>query len=152
MKFTGVFAALSMAVLVVATPKPEIIEEKRQVDSIISEATSLAASVASEVTSAVGEIATEVTSIGGKVFTEITSVGGAAITLAESGAGVVTTFAGSVYTVATAAAASAASSATQKGSGNVAVANILPFHISAPALAALGTTAGGILFGAWVAF
>jgi len=83
---------------------------------------------------------------GGHVYTEITSAGGAVITLAESGAGVVTTFAGSVYTVATSAAASVAT-----GSGNAAAANVRLLHISAPVLAALATTAGGMLFGAWVA-
>lgn len=34
---------------------------------------------------------------------------------------------------------------------NAAVANIRPLHISVPVLAALATTAGGVLFGAWVA-
>lgn len=101
--------------------------------------------------------------IGGKVYTEISSVGGPAITLATSGVGVVTSFAGSVYTVATSSAGTAAT-----GSGyapksvnylkannlffrNAAVANIRPLHISAPMLAALAATAGGVLFGAWVA-
>ena len=36
-------------------------------------------------------------------------------------------------------------------SGNAAAANVRPLHISAPVLAALATTAGGVLFGAWVA-
>jgi hypothetical protein len=34
---------------------------------------------------------------------------------------------------------------------NAAMANIRPFDISVPLLAALATTAGGVLFGAWVA-
>jgi hypothetical protein len=34
---------------------------------------------------------------------------------------------------------------------NAAAANIRPLHISAPVLAALAATAGGVLFGAWVA-
>jgi hypothetical protein len=32
------------------------------------------------------------------------------------------------------------------------MANVRPLHISVPVLTALVTTAGGVLFGAWVAF
>jgi len=40
--------------------------------------------------------------------------------------------------------------ATSTKTGNAGVANIRPFHISAPMLTAIATTAGGVLFGAWV--
>jgi hypothetical protein len=36
-------------------------------------------------------------------------------------------------------------------SRNAAAANVRPLHISAPVIAALATTVGGVLFGAWVA-
>jgi hypothetical protein len=36
-------------------------------------------------------------------------------------------------------------------SKNAAAVNIRPLHISAPVLAELATTAGGVLFGAWAA-
>ncbi|KAI0299926.1 hypothetical protein BC826DRAFT_1102568 [Russula brevipes] len=158
--------------MALASPQPRGEEEKRQVTSFLgsvaNQVTSDAGSIFTDATSLGGEVATKVTctspppfarrfhepfydvlgviAIGGQVFTEITSAGGAAITLAGSGAGVVTTFAGSVYTVATAAAAS-----TGTGTGNAAVANVRSLHISAPVLAALATTAGGVILGAWVA-
>ncbi len=34
---------------------------------------------------------------------------------------------------------------------NAAVANVHPLHVSVPVLAAFATTAGGVLFGAWMA-
>ncbi|KAF8481585.1 hypothetical protein DFH94DRAFT_401499 [Russula ochroleuca] len=154
MKFISIFAVIFVSGLALAAPEPQALE-RRQVVSVAKsiasdvtsdEATSAGASLASQATSIGGDIATHVTSIGGKVYTEITSAGGSAITLAASGAGVVTTFAGSVYTVATSAAGTAVT-----GSGNAAVANIRSLHISVPVLAALATTAGGVLFGAWVA-
>jgi len=103
--------------------------------------------------------------IAGSVYTEITSAGGPAITLAASEKGVVTSFAGSVYTVATASAGSAVTGSGYASTAvhyrdeslrslcfrNAAVANVRPFHISVPVLTALVTTAGGVLFGAWVA-
>ncbi|KAH9973337.1 hypothetical protein BGW80DRAFT_1252268 [Lactifluus volemus] len=150
MKYMHILSALSLAALVLGAPEA-IPEEKRQVvgdvTSFAGDVTSAAGSIFTEATSLAGQVGTVVTSIGGKAFTEVTEAGGAVITLAESGAGVVTTFAGSVYTVATAAAASAAT-----GTKNEAGANVLSLQISSPLFAALATTAGGVLIGAWVAF
>ncbi|KAI0253303.1 hypothetical protein BJV78DRAFT_1281109 [Lactifluus subvellereus] len=150
MKFMKILTALSLSALALAAPEAQP-QEKRQVGSVISSVvdgiTSDAGSIFTDATSLGGNLATKVTSIGGSVFTEVTSIGGGAITLAGSGVGAVTTFGGSVYTVVTGAAASAAT-----GSRNAAMANVRPLQISTPLLAALATTAGGVLLGAWVAF
>ncbi|KAH9983870.1 hypothetical protein BJV77DRAFT_1040676 [Russula vinacea] len=130
------FAVIFVSGLALAAPEPQALE-RRQVasvaksvagevtsdaGSVFTQATSVGASFASKATSVGGDVATHVTSIGGQVYTEITSIGGSVITLATSGAGV------------------------ECGCGEY-----RPLHISVPVLAALATTAGGVLFGAWVA-
>ncbi|KAH9958953.1 hypothetical protein BC827DRAFT_532716 [Russula dissimulans] len=127
MKFFGALAALSMAALVLASPEP--LAKRQNTDS-----TGTTTSVSTPATATPTGTDTTTLATTHSTGTDTGSVTASTTTVAGTSTGNATT----------------GSTATSTKTGNAAVANIRPFHISATMLTALATSAGGALFGAWV--